>query len=229
MTIERTPGTRPAAREISVALEEMGLPYKVIPVNIGAGAQMASTFLENQPRTTRSRRSWTPTVPAASASTSSRSRRDPALSRRENRQVLAEAAHPSGFRSMKWLMWQMGGFGPMPGQVPHFIALENEQDRAYGLEALHGRDAAALRRAGPPAGWPATSSPGISRSPISPSSAGPAPSAPQGRSGRLPQRQALVRDADGPPTARPRHGREAGSSPSPRSCGRELGRCRKRR
>ncbi len=33
----------------------------------------------------------------------------------------------------EWLMWQMGGFGPMPGQVHHFIALENEQDRRYGL------------------------------------------------------------------------------------------------
>src|SRR3954451_16332440 len=31
-------------------------------------------------------------------------------------------------------MWQMGGFGPMPGQVHHFIALENETDRAYGLK-----------------------------------------------------------------------------------------------
>ena len=31
-------------------------------------------------------------------------------------------------------MWQMGGFGPMPGQVHHFIALENEQDRGYGLK-----------------------------------------------------------------------------------------------
>jgi GST-like protein len=34
----------------------------------------------------------------------------------------------------EWLMWQMGGFGPMPGQVHHFIALENEQDRTYGLK-----------------------------------------------------------------------------------------------
>ena len=34
----------------------------------------------------------------------------------------------------EWLMGQMGGFGPMPGQVHHFIALENEHDRAYGLK-----------------------------------------------------------------------------------------------
>jgi len=36
--------------------------------------------------------------------------------------------------TMEWLMFQMGGFGPMPGQVHHFIALENEADRRYGLE-----------------------------------------------------------------------------------------------
>jgi GST-like protein len=35
---------------------------------------------------------------------------------------------------LEWLMWQMGGFGPMPGQVHHFVALENEQDRRYGLD-----------------------------------------------------------------------------------------------
>jgi CheY-like chemotaxis protein len=33
----------------------------------------------------------------------------------------------------EWLMFQMGGFGPMPGQVHHFIALQDETDRRYGL------------------------------------------------------------------------------------------------
>jgi GST-like protein len=35
---------------------------------------------------------------------------------------------------LEWLMWQMGGFGPMPGQVHHFLQVANEQDRHYGLE-----------------------------------------------------------------------------------------------
>ena len=36
--------------------------------------------------------------------------------------------------TMEWLMFQMGGFGPIPGQVHHFIALEDENDRRYGLK-----------------------------------------------------------------------------------------------
>jgi GST-like protein len=35
---------------------------------------------------------------------------------------------------LEWLMFQMGGFGPMPGQVHHFIALQDEAQRAYGLK-----------------------------------------------------------------------------------------------
>ena len=69
-------------------------------------------------------------------------------------------------------MWQMGGFGPMPGQVHHFIALENEQDRAYGLK----RYMAETRRLyGVPDRRLATpnSSRARFRSPILPFSAGP--------------------------------------------------------
>ncbi len=35
---------------------------------------------------------------------------------------------------LEWLIWQMGGFGPMPGQVHHFLQVANDQDRRYGLE-----------------------------------------------------------------------------------------------
>jgi len=35
---------------------------------------------------------------------------------------------------LEWLMFQVGGFGPAPGQVHHFIALQNEAERRYGLE-----------------------------------------------------------------------------------------------
>jgi len=34
---------------------------------------------------------------------------------------------------LEWLMFQMGSFGPFPGQVHHFVALENEDDKRYGL------------------------------------------------------------------------------------------------
>ena len=70
-------------------------------------------------------------------------------------------------------MWQMGGFGPMPGQVHHFLQVENEQDRRYGLERymketrrLYGvLDKRLSRGANSPAGR--------CRSPTSPSWAGP--------------------------------------------------------
>jgi len=35
---------------------------------------------------------------------------------------------------LEWLMFQHGGFGPIPGQVHHFLTVENENDRRYGLE-----------------------------------------------------------------------------------------------
>src|SRR5260221_14230558 len=49
MTIELHTWNTPNGRKISVALEEMGLAYKVIPVNISKGEQMAPDFLKISP------------------------------------------------------------------------------------------------------------------------------------------------------------------------------------
>src|SRR6266702_8128936 len=49
MTLELHTWNTPNGRKISVALEQMGLPYKVIPVNISKGEQMAPEFLKLSP------------------------------------------------------------------------------------------------------------------------------------------------------------------------------------
>ncbi|MGJ5073915.1 glutathione S-transferase family protein [Bradyrhizobium oligotrophicum] len=132
MTIELYTWNTPNGRKISVALEEMALPYRVIPVDITKGAQMAPEFLAISPNNK---------IPAIV---------DPdgpdgkPVSVFESGAILLYLAEKTGQflpRSVaeripvhEWLMWQMGGFGPMPGQVHHFIALTDEQDRAYGLK-----------------------------------------------------------------------------------------------
>jgi GST-like protein len=132
MTIELHTWNTPNGRKISVALEEMGLPYKVFPVNISKGEQMAPAFLAISPNNK---------IPAIV---------DPdgpggkPVSIFESGAILLYLGEKTGkflpaplierIPVYEWLMWQMGGFGPMPGQVHHFIALENETDRAYGLK-----------------------------------------------------------------------------------------------
>src|SRR5436305_14473813 len=122
----------PNGRKISVALEEMGLPYKVIPVNINKGEQMRDEFLAISPNNK---------IPAIVDPDGPDGRR---VSVFESGAILLYLGEQTGkflpkplierIPVLEWLMWQMGGFGPMPGQVHHFIALENEQDRAYGLK-----------------------------------------------------------------------------------------------
>jgi GST-like protein len=131
MTIDFYSWDTPNGRKISVALEEMGLPYKVHPINISKGEQHAPGFLKHSPNGK---------IPAIS---------DPdgpgggPVSIFESGAILIYLGEKTGkflpsdarkrIAVLEWLMWQMGGFGPMPGQVHHFIALENEQDRRYGL------------------------------------------------------------------------------------------------
>lgn len=132
MTIQFYAWDTPNGRKISVALEEMALPYQVIPVNIGRNEQFQADFLRISPNNK---------IPAIV---------DPEgpdgqpVSVFESGAILLYLAEKTGrflprdLRSRvpvyEWLMWQMSGFGPMPGQVHHFAALANEEDRRYGLK-----------------------------------------------------------------------------------------------
>jgi GSH-dependent disulfide-bond oxidoreductase len=132
MAIELWTWNTPNGRKISVALEEMGLPYTVRPVNISKNEQFDPEFLKISPNNK---------IPAII---------DPDGPGGEPISVFESGAillylgmktgqfWPTGLRAqvrvMEWLMWQMGGFGPMPGQVHHFLQVENETDRRYGLE-----------------------------------------------------------------------------------------------
>jgi GSH-dependent disulfide-bond oxidoreductase len=132
MTIELHTWNTPNGRKISVALEEMGLPYRVFPVDITKGEQMAPAFLAISPNNK---------IPAIVDPDGPGGQR---VSVFESGAILLYLGEKTGkflpaplierIPVLEWLMWQMGGFGPMPGQVHHFIALENEQDRAYGLK-----------------------------------------------------------------------------------------------
>jgi GST-like protein len=132
MTIELHTWNTPNGRKISIALEEMGLRYTVYPINITKGEQFAPDFLKISPNNK---------IPAIIDSDGPHGR---PVSVFESGAILLYLGEKTGkflpedleerIPVLEWLMWQMGGFGPMPGQVHHFIALENEQDRRYGLE-----------------------------------------------------------------------------------------------
>ena len=122
----------PNGRKISVALEEMGVPYSVKTVNISKGEQHSPDFLRISPNNR---------IPAIVDSDAPDGR---PISVFESGAILLYLGEktgkflPASLRERvavtEWLMWQMGGFGPMPGQVHHFLTVESEADRSYGLK-----------------------------------------------------------------------------------------------
>jgi len=132
MTIELYAFDTPNGRKISVALEEMGLPYSVQVVDITKGEQFDPAFLKISPSNK---------IPAIVDPEGPGGR---PISVFESGAILIYLAEKTGrfwpaepaahVATLEWLMFQMGGFGPVPGQVHHFIALEDETDRRYGLE-----------------------------------------------------------------------------------------------
>lgn len=132
MSIELWTWNTPNGRKISVALEEMGLPYTVHPVNISKNEQFDPAFLKFSPNN-RIPAIIDPDGPGGQP-----------ISVFESGAILIYLGQktgkfwPSDIRAqvpvLEWLMWQMAGFGPMPGQVHHFLMVQDPADQRYGLE-----------------------------------------------------------------------------------------------
>ena len=171
MTIEFHTWNTPNGRKISVALEEMGLAYKVIPVNISKGEQMAPSFLAISPNN-KIPAIVDPDGPGGQARQHFRIRRDPALSRREDRQIPAQAADRADSRAGMADVAD-GRFRADAGTGASFHRAGERAGPRLWPEALHGGDAHGFTACSI-AGWPAmSSSPANCRSRISPFSAGP--------------------------------------------------------
>ncbi|MDO8287917.1 MAG: glutathione S-transferase N-terminal domain-containing protein [Parvibaculum sp.] len=110
--------TTPNGRKASIMLEECGLPYTVHPVNIGKDEQFAPAFLKISPNNR---------IPAIV----DHDAEDGPLSVFESGAILIYLAEKTGkflapkgaqrAKALEWLMWQMGGVGPMLGQLSHFM------------------------------------------------------------------------------------------------------------
>jgi GST-like protein len=119
--------TTPNGRKISIALEEMGLPYTVHAVDISKDEQFKPEFLKISPNNR---------IPAIVD-------RDNGMSLMESGAILIYLADKCGkllpksgearYKVIEWLMWQMGGPGPMLGQVHHFVKY-NKGKSAYAEE-----------------------------------------------------------------------------------------------
>ena len=134
----------PNGWKISIMLEECGLPYNFVPVNIGKGEQFAPDFLAVSPNNR---------MPAiVDHAPEGGGAPIPVFESGAILQYLAEKTGqflPLPLRertqTLQWLMWQMGGLGPMAGQNGHFLLYAPEKlpyaidrygrevDRLYGV------------------------------------------------------------------------------------------------
>ena len=131
MTIQLYAFDTPNGRKISIALEEMGLPYQVSVINIMKDEQFATDFLKISPNNK---------IPAIVDSEGPSGQPISVFESGAILIYLAEktgkflpASGPQRVSALEWLMFQMAGFGPMPGQVHHFLGLSDEADKRYGL------------------------------------------------------------------------------------------------
>lgn len=109
----------PNGHKITVFLEEAGLPYRIVPVNIGKGEQFEPSFLKISPNNR---------IPAivdhepkgggAPVSVFESGAILVYLAEKTGKFLPAEG--PARYDVLQWLFWQVGGLGPMAGQYHHF-------------------------------------------------------------------------------------------------------------
>ena len=148
MSIELYTWGTPNGKKASIMLEEVGLEYAVHPINITKDEQFGAEFLAVAPNNK---------IPAIVDN-------DNGMRLMESGAILMYLAEKTGrlmptepeerWRAIEWLMWQMGGFGPMLGQAHHFHRFNKgksdyaeerylkETARLYGVldQRLEGRD-----------------------------------------------------------------------------------------
>jgi len=113
----------PNGRKVSVMLEEVGLPYEIVKVNLAKGEQFSPQFTAISPNQK---------IPAIT---------DGAFSLSESGAILIYLAEKTGtllpqekrYETLQWLMFQMAHVGPMLGQAHHFRLLAKEK-LPYAIE-----------------------------------------------------------------------------------------------
>ena len=136
--------TTPNGHKVTIFLEETGLPYRIVPVNISTGEQFKPEFLAIAPNNR---------IPAMVDHAPEDGGAPVSLF--ESGAILQYLAEKTGrflptnrrgrAEVMQWLFWQMGGLGPMAGQNHHFVQYApeklpyaitryvNETNRLYGV------------------------------------------------------------------------------------------------
>jgi GST-like protein len=116
----------PNGHKVHIALEELGLQYKIIPVNIGAGDQFKPEFLKITPNH-RIPALVDPDGPGGKPFTLFESAAILIYLSEKNGGRLIPKDAVGRYKCLEWMMFQMGGIGPMFGQWNHFAAYAVEK------------------------------------------------------------------------------------------------------
>jgi GST-like protein len=116
----------PNGHKVHIALEELGLPYKVIPINIGKGDQFRPEFLAITPNH-RIPAIVDPDGPGGKPFTLFESAAIMMYLSEKCGGALIPKDPAGKYRCLEWMMFQMGGVGPMFGQYNHFASYAVEK------------------------------------------------------------------------------------------------------